>query len=155
VKSDEAALIEYYGKLICEKLDALLTAETRGIRVRASKPAMRAVEQKEWKEGQELILRRLDAAEDGMTAREIQGFLMRAGYERMARNMDKTNLRRTSPMWALEKSQAVIMVRPNERRPRRWYSRLMYLRKFAQLPDAVQEAEVEKAIAGEEPVDND
>lgn len=146
MKSDEAALIEYWGKAICERLDALIGAEAKGLRVRASKPALRAIDKKEMDEGRELILRRLDAAEDGMTAAEIRSFLMRAGYERLARNLEKTNLRRTCPMYALEQSQAVILVRPNDRRPRRWYSRLMYLRKFAQLPDAHQKDALDKAL---------
>lgn len=146
MKSDESRLIEFWGKAICDRLDALLNAEIRGFKVRASKPVLRRVDEREWKEGQELILRRLDAAEDGMTAAEIRSFLMRAGYERMSRNLEKTNLRRTSPMWSLEQSQAVIMVRETNRHPRRWYSRLMYLRKFAQLPDHVQEAELNKAL---------
>lgn len=146
--SEEALLraVEFYGEKIVTLLTTLIKKEQQGFRVRTNRGSMRAMDKTEWEEGKRLLRDRLDAAEDGMTARELKEFMQRAGHERFAKNLERSNLRRKSPLREMVNARQIILEQKTIRHVARYWSRHMYLRRHAALPDDWQQELVMEAI---------
>jgi hypothetical protein len=154
---ESTALIEYYGRRILLALETLVHAERQGLRVKMAKAQESKINQVQYEEGVQAIVRRLDQAPEGMTTREIADWLIKAGHERIAKNVvAQAKNHRKNPLDELVKAQLIFFSRdPTTRAPkfarRRYFTRGWYLRKFAQLPDYAQRTEMEDALTA---VDN-
>lgn len=154
IPTDSTQVIEYYLKRMVELLQSLVRSEQQGLRIRAAKTHAGKVHKVEWEEGMALIIRRLDQAPEGMLLTEIRNYMKNAGYERFSKNIDVSRANRRNPLDDLVKKHLVFVTRDgigSRANKRRFFTRQWYLRKFAQLPDAAQQVEVEEAL---NPVDN-
>lgn len=150
---ESTALIEYYGRRILLALETLVHAERQGLRVKMAKKQEAKINQVQYEEGVQAIVRRLDQAPEGMTTREIADWLIKAGHERIAKNVvAQSRSHRKNPLDELVKAQLLFVARDPVLRGapkfarRRYFTRSWYLRKFASLPDHAQQSELEEAL---------
>lgn len=159
---EDKALFEYWMQRLTLAVERLMRAEQQGLRVRSAKVQLRRINKVEWEECIQLIVRRLDQAPEGMTAKELAEYIKKAGYERMSKNLAAPNKGRKSPLAELVAAKLVLTTRdapkhkvnsfePSKYGARRFWTRQWYLRKFATLPDDWQQAFVEEGL---NPVDS-
>lgn len=140
-------LVQYYGQRIVDALELLLKREQNGLRVRESTGRLKTMTTVQWNAGKQAILDRLSVAENGCTSRDLIAYLNANGHTRFADNLARANLKRKSPLRELMAQQLIIRTAKSRTAPPVYWSRAMYLRRYAQLPMDYQQAAVEAAIA--------
>ena len=151
--NESERLIEYYGGRIVELLERLLRREEQGLRVRTTQGQLEQMKRAEWDAGKRAIVDRLSTAENGCTVRDLVAYLESQGHHRFAANLARANLKRKSPLRELVAGQLAIRTQARPNAPAVYWSRQMYLRRYAQYPDDFQRAALEAAIT--EKADNE
>lgn len=151
--SETDRLIDFYGARVVELLERLLRREEQGLRVRTTQGQLEQMKKSEWDAGKRAILDRLSTAENGCTVRDLVAYLESQGHSRFASNLARANLKRKSPLRELVAGQLAIRTQARANAPAVYWSRQMYLRRYAQLPDEYQRAALEAAIT--EKADNE
>ena len=140
-------LVQFYGQRILEALQLLLKREEKGLRIREATGRLQTMTTVQWNDGKRAILDRLSVAENGCTSRDLIAYLQANGHERFANNLARANLKRKSPLRELMAQQLIVRTAKSRTAPPVYWSRAMYLRRYAQLPFDYQQAAVEAAIA--------